>query len=86
MDIRVSSFTASCPHLRCDAISGARLKGIANDNAIADGNDIDVQRVVDQVHVVFNLKRAMYSVDRAWERRIRHAERRLPYLRFDGLQ
>lgn len=74
-----------CPsgyYLRSDTISGARLKGVADDHALANGDDIDVQRVVDQVHVVFDWKWSVYSVDGAWERGIRYAERRLPNLRF----
>ncbi len=83
MIVRVSSSTASCYHLRCDTVGVTRLKRITDDNTIANGNNVHIQRVVDQVHVVFNLKGAVYSVDRAWERRICYAERRLPNLRFN---
>lgn len=63
---------------RGNAVRRISIFGIADyDSAV---EQVDVQRVVDHVHVICRRQRARDAVNRAGERRIRHAEGCLPDL------
>lgn len=63
---------------RGDAVRRVRVFGIANDDSAVE--QVDVQRVIDHVHVVCRRQRSGDAVDRTGERRVCHAKRCLPDL------
>ena len=65
-------------NLRCNTIRSRRILPIANDDASAER--IDIQRVIDHVHMISSRKWASDTIDFAGEAAIGDAEWGFPYL------
>lgn len=63
---------------RCNAVGCWCIRRIADDDTCVE--DVDVQRMVDHVHMIGGIQRALDTVDTARERCVGDTERRLPYL------
>ena len=65
-------------YARGDAVGLRGVRGVADEDAGAE--EVDVEEVVEEVHVVRGGKRAAGAVDRARERTVGRVERWLPHL------